>query len=114
MGSRHMPWSTHGETKPHAVHSWSPSPEESVISTRGSECARALDLLDLKDQTLLCYDQVACGALRCTVIILFYGGAFSEGPLTPLVGSGVARERQVGQPAIVVRHRLTSVVAFSL
>ena len=42
------------------------------------------------------------------------GGAFSEGPLTPLVGSGLARERQVEQPAIVVRHRLTSVVAFSL
>ena len=61
-------------------------------------------------------DQVACGALRCTVIILFYREerAFSEGPLTPLVGSGVARERQVEQPAIVVRHRLTSVVAFSL
>ena len=42
------------------------------------------------------------------------GGAFSEGPLTPLVGSGLARELQVEQPEIVVRHRLTSEVAFSL
>ena len=42
------------------------------------------------------------------------GGAFSEGPLTPLVGSGLARELQVEQPAIVVRHRLTSALAFSL
>ncbi len=44
----------------------------------------------------------------------FLGGAFSEGPLTPLVGSCLARERQLEQSATVVRHRPTSVVAFSL